>query len=118
MPTSLAPAQLYLKESGVHPKLAQSLARHSDIRLTLNVYTHPDSPALAADHITLPLGRADVPSGPPPQFAGLSRRQLEEWAVAGWVLAHLLACGDLPAPLVAPVVAPNSGTASVDFTGL
>ena len=29
-----------LQRSGVHPKLAQELARHSDIRLTMNVYTH------------------------------------------------------------------------------
>jgi integrase len=27
---------------GVHPKTAQSLARHSDIRLTMNVYSHTD----------------------------------------------------------------------------
>ena len=26
--------------SGVHPKIAQSLARHSDINLTMNRYTH------------------------------------------------------------------------------
>jgi len=30
-----------LARSGIHPKLAQELARHSDIRLTINVYTHP-----------------------------------------------------------------------------
>ena len=29
-----------LAKSGIHPKLAQELARHSDIRLTMNVYTH------------------------------------------------------------------------------
>ena len=29
-----------LERSGVSPKLAQELARHSDIRLTMNVYTH------------------------------------------------------------------------------
>ncbi len=27
-------------ERGVSPKMAQTLARHSDIRLTLGVYTH------------------------------------------------------------------------------
>jgi integrase len=27
---------------GVHPKTAQTLARHSDIRLTMNVYSHTD----------------------------------------------------------------------------
>src|ERR1700736_6410312 len=29
-----------LERSGVSPKIAQELARHSDIRLTMNVYTH------------------------------------------------------------------------------
>src|SRR5439155_4976937 len=29
-----------LERSGVSPKMAQKLARHSDIRLTMNVYTH------------------------------------------------------------------------------
>ena len=27
---------------GVNPKTAQTLARHSDIRLTMNVYSHTD----------------------------------------------------------------------------
>lgn len=31
-----------LARGGVAPKVAQTLARHSDIRLTLNVYTHTD----------------------------------------------------------------------------
>jgi integrase len=29
-----------LSEAGVSPRMAQTLARHSDIRLTLGVYTH------------------------------------------------------------------------------
>ena len=31
-----------LERAGAHPKVAQTLARHSDIRLTLNVYTHAE----------------------------------------------------------------------------
>ena len=31
-----------LERAGVRPKMAQTLARHSDIRLTLGVYTHVD----------------------------------------------------------------------------
>ncbi|MCA9170990.1 MAG: tyrosine-type recombinase/integrase [Planctomycetales bacterium] len=31
-----------LSRSGVYPKTAQDLARHSDIRLTMNVYSHTD----------------------------------------------------------------------------
>ena len=29
-----------LERAGIRPKMAQALARHSDIRLTLGVYTH------------------------------------------------------------------------------
>lgn len=29
-----------LERAGVSPKMAQTLARHSDIRLTLGIYTH------------------------------------------------------------------------------
>ena len=31
-----------LERAGIRPRLAQTLARHSDIRLTLGVYTHTD----------------------------------------------------------------------------
>jgi hypothetical protein len=31
-----------LERAGVRPKVAQTLARHSDIRLTLGVYTHAE----------------------------------------------------------------------------
>lgn len=31
-----------LERAGIRPKVAQTLARHSDIRLTLNVYTHAE----------------------------------------------------------------------------
>jgi site-specific recombinase XerD len=34
-----------LRDAGVDPKVAQKLARHSDIRLTLNIYTHVKSKA-------------------------------------------------------------------------
>ena len=33
-----------LARAGVSPKMAQTLARHSDIRLTLGVYTHVELP--------------------------------------------------------------------------
>jgi integrase len=29
-----------LERAGIRPKMAQTLARHSDVRLTLGVYTH------------------------------------------------------------------------------
>ena len=31
-----------LDRAGVRPKVAQTLARHSDIRLTLGIYTHTE----------------------------------------------------------------------------
>lgn len=31
---------LHLAKSGVLPKVAQTMARHSDINLTMNVYSH------------------------------------------------------------------------------
>ena len=31
-----------LERAGIRPKVAQTLARHIDIRLTLNVYTHAE----------------------------------------------------------------------------
>ena len=43
-----------LSRSGVSPKLAQELARHSDIRLTMNVYTHTGLFDLAAAVDSLP----------------------------------------------------------------
>jgi len=30
----------WLARTGVHPKVAQSIMRHSDINLTMNTYTH------------------------------------------------------------------------------
>jgi integrase/recombinase XerD len=43
-----------LKEAGVSPKNAQELARHSDIRLTMDVYTHTRASDLADDVRKLP----------------------------------------------------------------
>ncbi len=43
-----------LARSGVHPKLAQELARHSDIKLTMNVYTHARLHDLAGAVDSLP----------------------------------------------------------------
>ena len=43
-----------LCKSGVSPKLAQTLARHSDIRLTFDVYTHVDQIEQSVAVSTLP----------------------------------------------------------------
>jgi integrase/recombinase XerD len=49
-----------LARAGVLPKMAQTLARHSDIRLTLGVYTHIELPdrALAIESLPAPPGGA------------------------------------------------------------
>ena len=51
-----------LGRSNVSPKLAQTLARHSDIRLTFDIYTHVDQDEQAAAVSTLP--------SPPPLTRG------------------------------------------------
>jgi integrase len=40
--------------AGVHPKMAQVLARHSDINLTMNVYTRVQEQTADAELIRLP----------------------------------------------------------------
>ena len=68
-----------LAAAGVGPKELQTLARHSDPQLTLSVYTHAGTDALAAavDRLQLPGG--EVAANP---LASLSRAELEE-AVVG-----------------------------------
>jgi integrase len=51
-----------LERSGAAPKAAQSLARHTDIRLTMNRYTHADQTALAQVVGKLQLPGNDVPA--------------------------------------------------------
>ncbi len=65
-----------LAKGGVSPKVAQTLARHSDIRLTMNVYTHTDLAEKVGAISRLPsLGRhpptrlvPDAPAGPNPDI--------------------------------------------------
>jgi integrase len=52
-----------LERSGISPKMAQTLARHSDIRLTLGIYTHVGMHDQAAAIGALP--------GPPGETAGV-----------------------------------------------
>jgi integrase len=54
-----------LERSGVSPKMAQTLARHSDIRLTLGVYTHVTLHDQAAVIKALPGPTVPAPSGCP-----------------------------------------------------
>ena len=50
------------ERTGIRPKVAQTLARHSDIRLTLNVYTHAELSDQTAAIAVLP--------GPPTAQSG------------------------------------------------
>jgi len=58
-----------LERSGAGVKLAQELARHSDIRLTMNVYTHAALHDLAAAVASLPNLLPAGPAGPRPALA-------------------------------------------------
>ena len=44
-----------LERAGVSPKMAQTLARHSDIRLTMNIYSHVDEQEQAEAIARLPV---------------------------------------------------------------
>jgi integrase len=92
-----------LERSGIAPKTAQALARHSDIRLTMNRYTHADQAAMAAaaDRIALP-GNLVEPQTPTPEQLAL-----------GFVLARTMLNVLLGTPIVssvAPPVAPKKET--------
>lgn len=62
-------------------KELQTLARHSDPRLTLGVYSHVGADALGASVARLPL-----PGGDQSPLAGMSRQQLKQ-TVFGLLLA-------------------------------
>jgi hypothetical protein len=49
-----------LERVGIRPKMAQTLARHSDIRLTLGLYTHVELHDQTAAIKSLPAARALV----------------------------------------------------------
>src|ERR1700730_5094747 len=67
-----------LSKANVAPKLAQDLARHSDIRLTMNVYTHLERNAQQAAIESLP-----GPPGGSRSRAGHNRSQVASDANAG-----------------------------------
>ena len=51
---SSVPMKAAIDRAGISPKMAQILARHSDIRLTLGVYTHVEVHARTAAIRSLP----------------------------------------------------------------
>lgn len=85
-----------LAASGVGPKELQDLARHSDPRLTLGIYTHARPEALGAA-----AARLQLPGGPVNPLTAITREQLE----AGLVLLAVLV-----SHLFAPPLAPTPET--------
>jgi integrase len=86
-----------LERSGVTPKVAQALARHSDVRMTLNRYTHADqaSMARAVNGLGLPASGNTVLPEQAPTYDQLAAAVL----VLHGVLAGLLgANGDTVSP--------------------
>jgi integrase len=102
-----------LSSAGVGPKELQELARHSDPRLTLGLYTHSRSAELVKA-----IGRLQVPGqAPPGLLAGLTREELEG-AVLGLalILGTILggAGANQPGVLLAPPLAPRVGISGDD----
>ena len=60
-----------LARSGVHPKIAQELARHSDIKLTMGIYTHVGLYDLAAAVAGLSILPPSAPSGQHQQLVAM-----------------------------------------------
>jgi integrase len=58
-----------LERAGVSPKMAQTLARHSDIRLTLGIYTHIELHDQTAAIESLPGPPAPHSTGAPLRIA-------------------------------------------------
>jgi integrase len=63
----------HLAESGVHPKVAQVLARHSTITLTMDRYTHMNALDVAGDLDKLPDLPLPAPAGAKPGAGGKAR---------------------------------------------
>jgi len=61
-----------LSRGGIHPKMAQKLARHSDINLTMNTYTHVELEELAKELDRQVSNEVSVPSN---QFLALQLAQ-------------------------------------------
>ena len=79
-----------LERVGVRPKMAQTLARHSDVRLTLGVYTHVDIYDQAAAIAALP---------PPPsggETPGTEAAELRATGTEGRTDEHLLVPSVVP----------------------
>jgi integrase len=88
----------FLERAGASVKEAQGLARHGDIRLTMDRYTHSDRQALAraADRLPLPGGGEEGQTPDPAQVAAafLLMRTVLSYLVAPWVAPNIETPGD------------------------
>jgi integrase len=97
-----------LEDTGVSPKAAQELARHSDVRLTLGRYTHAKRQAMAeaVDRLALPANRDADPATD--TLSRLSPDQvMAGFLLLGSVLRMLL--GQVAVASVAHIVAHSFG---------
>ena len=75
-----------LSGAGISPKMAQTLARHGDIRLTLGVYTHIEihDCTLAIQSLPAPPDGANGKVGTRPSAPGCRHYRIADlWRVAG-----------------------------------
>jgi hypothetical protein len=99
-----------LAAAGTGPKELQTLARHSDVRLTLGTYTHTGTAALAKA-----VGRLQMPGeAPKSPLACMTREQLEGAVLGLVILLRSLLPPVTPgagpgSAVVAPRVAPRMG---------
>jgi len=94
-----------MERCGITPKAAQELARHSDVRLTLDRYTHANLAALGEA-----VNRLALPGNNPAQPGPTTKELATALAVASGLVCFLLGL-PLPDLLVAPRVAPTFDTA-------
>jgi len=81
-----------LAKAGVHPKLAQSMARHSDVNLTMGIYSHVEVAEQADAINALP--------APPPLPVSIEAADSQSTSTAS--------VSDSDSEIVAPIVAPTS----------
>jgi hypothetical protein len=91
-----------LERSGVRPKVAQTLARHSDTRLTLGIYTHAELVDQTAAITSLP-----APPGPPVSTPSTGADKEENLSVEAERPGDFSAAGaESEVPTVVPILVP------------
>ncbi len=84
-----------LAHAGVHPKMAQSVARHSDINLTMGIYSHVEV-AKQADAINA------LPAPPKFSVPATAVNEMPGATIPGTPMEHADSASEFVAPIVAP----------------